>query len=130
MQIDLPDGLVVEVELERGEVTSWGAGGVLSLVSAAGSVTCRELIASQVHARASRVSLHFAQPPQQVEVDAERATVAVPGGEYEVSAPAAAEITVLPVAGAAHSISVRAADARILASQAPLQLTDEAASGS
>jgi hypothetical protein len=130
LQVDLPDGLTVHVELERGEITSWGAGGVLSMVSAAGSVTCRELTASQVQARASRVSLHFAQAPQRVEVDAERATVSVPAGEYAVFAPPGAEITVSPTPDAPSEITVRAADVRILASQAPLQLTEEGAGGS
>jgi hypothetical protein len=130
LQVDLPDGLTVQVTLDRGEITSWGAGGVLSLVSAAGSVTCRELTAPEVRASASRVSLHFAQPPKGVEVDAEQATVSVPGGEYAVTAPPGAEVTLSPSPDAPAKITVRAADARILASQAPLKLTDEAASGS
>lgn len=130
MQVELPLTLAVLVTMHRGEITSWGAGGELELISPGGRVTCRELLASQVKVQASRASLHFAQSPERVEVDAERVTLALPAGEYAVSAPAEAEITVDSVPAASRQIIVRAAVARILASQRPLSLTDEGGCGS
>jgi hypothetical protein len=132
--VDLPNGsageLVVVVKVRRGEITSWGAGGSLELRSRSGSVTCRELVADTVKVKAERVSLHFAEPPQRLEVDADKATVLVPAGDYAVTAPAAAEVTVTRLPAATRAIIVRAGDARILAAQSPLSLTDEAGCGS
>jgi hypothetical protein len=134
LQVDLPDGLagelVVVVNVKRGEITSWGAGGELELRCRGGRVTCRELVAARVQVRASRASLHFAQPPKRVRVDADSATVSVPAGAYAVTAPTGAEITVTQQPEADREIIVRAADVRVLAAQAPLSLTDEAGCGS
>jgi hypothetical protein len=134
LQVDLPDGLagelVVLVKVKRGEITSWGAGGELELGCRRGRVTCRELVAGRVRARASRVSLHFAEPPKRVRIDAGSATVSVPAGAYAVTAPRGAEITVTQQPDSDRRILVRAAEVRILAAQTPLSLTDEAGRGS
>jgi hypothetical protein len=134
LQVDLPNGLagefVVVVKVKRGEITSWGAGGDLELRCRRGRITCRELIAGQVEVRASHVSLHFAQPPKRVWVDADTVTVSVPAGAYAVTAPTGTEITVTQQPDAEREIIVRAAAVRVLAAQTPLSLTDEAGCGS
>jgi hypothetical protein len=134
LQIDLPAGpageLVVVVKVRHGEITSWGAGGGLELRAKKGRVTCRDLVARSVRVWASRVSLHFAEPPQRVEVTAQSVTVAVPAGEYAVTAPSGAEVTVTQQPAADREIIVRAAEVRVLASESPLSLTDQTGSGS
>ena len=130
LQIDLPPGLTTLVQLRRGEITSWGAAGELSLFVADGVVTCRELQATAAHVRAPRASLHFASSPERVEVFADRAVVAVPAGAYAVSAPDTAEVTVPLDPASARVIVVRAAAARVLAAADPLRLTDEQGVGS
>lgn len=130
LQIDLPPGIGATVKLDRGEITSWGAGGELDLVVRAGGVTCRELRASVVNVRAPNVSLHFAAAPVRVEVDADRVVVALPASAYAVSAPDASEITVSQDEAAACVVIVRAAQARVLAAADPLRLTGEDGAGS
>jgi hypothetical protein len=134
LQVDLPAGpageLVVVVKVRRGEITSWGAGGDLDLRSKTGRVTCRELEVVRVRVRGSRVSLHFSLAPQLVEVVAEEATVSVPAGEYAVTAPSGADVTVIERPDADRRIIVRGAKVRVLAAQSPLRLTDETAAGS
>jgi hypothetical protein len=134
LQVDLPEGLegelVVDVKVRRGDITSWGAGGELELRCRSGRVTCRELVASRVEVKAERVSLHFEQAPQHVRVDADRVTLSVPAGEYAVTAPPHAEVTVTRQPAAGREIVVKAADVRILAGESPLRLTDEGGCGS
>lgn len=128
LQVDLPADLIVRVRVRRGQITSWGAGGDLTLVSG-DRVACRELRATIATARGREVSLHFAAAPQRVAVEAGRAVIALPGGPYAVTAPAGAEVTVPREAGALREIIVRALDARVLAAARPLDLTGEQAAG-
>jgi hypothetical protein len=125
--LDLPPQLRVQVRLRFGEITSWGAGGELDLVAEPGRVTCRELRSPVAHVRGERVNLHFAAPPQQVEVAAERATVTLPPGPYTITAPPSAEVSAGRAATpdvSRGTVTVHADDVRILAAAAPLLLID------
>jgi hypothetical protein len=116
LRIDLPDGLDVRVELRRGEITSWGAGGELELTSRAGRVSCRELICRTLAVRAEHANLHFAAPP---------CVLALPGGPYSVAAPPGAQIEVAQAPATGREITVSGASGgkiRILAATAPLSL--------
>lgn len=122
LRIDLPDGVDVTVELRRGEITSWGAGGELDLASRAGRVSCRELRCRTLTVRAARANLHFASPPERVEVTAPSCVLALPGGPYRVTAPAGALIEVEQAAETGGRVRVCGTDVRILAATAPLSL--------
>jgi hypothetical protein len=125
--LELPPELRVEVRLRHGEITSWGARGELDLVAKPGRVICRELACPAARVRGQRVSLHFAAPPQQVDVVAQQATVTLPSGPYTITAPASAEVTIPRAASpdaAVGTVVVRAADARLLAAQAPIPLAE------
>ncbi|HEX4015819.1 MAG TPA: hypothetical protein VHX15_03700 [Frankiaceae bacterium] len=122
LRIDLPDGLDVTVLLRRGEITSWGAGGELTLRSPHGRVSCRELVCRTLDVQAAQANLHFAAPPERVEVSAPACVLALPGGPYAVTAPPGAQIEVQQNASAGRHIRVSAADTRILAATAPLSV--------
>ncbi len=122
LRIDLPAGLDVTVELRRGEITSWGAGGELALFSSGGRVSCRELICRTLTVRAARANLHFATAPDRVDVTASACVLALPGGPYAVTAPPHALIEVEQAADSGRRITITGADARVLASTAPLSL--------
>jgi hypothetical protein len=125
LRIDLPAGLQVQVRLGRGDITSWGAGGELSLSSRKGRVSCRELHAAAVVVVARDANLHFAQPPRRVDVDAPHILIALPGGPYTVTAPPGTPIEVAQFPGSGHEITVRGGEARILAATAPIRLDIE-----
>ena len=121
LRIDLPDGVDVTVELRRGEITSWGAAGELALTSTAGRVSCRELSCRTLVVRAEYANLHFAAPPERVDVLAPHCVLALPGGPYSVTAPGA-QIEVAQASGTGREITVAGGRARILAATAPLRL--------
>jgi hypothetical protein len=127
VQVDIPEAsqLRTLVEVSRGEVTSWGAGGQLELLCDGGTVTCRELVADRVLVRAARISLHFAAAPRRVDARGEQITVTAPAGEYAVDAPPDAQVSVDRQPESDREIVVRGTDVRVLASQSPLRLTDE-----
>lgn len=129
LRVDLPAGMTVRVRLRRGRITSWGATGELTLNSLTGTVACRELRAGTVRARARAVNLHFAVPPELVEVRAPRTVLALPGGPYTVHTPAAAEVTVRQAPDAAGTIVVHGKRVQVLAAAQPLKLTGEPPSG-
>lgn len=125
LRIDLPDDLDVRVELRRGEITSWGAGGELALTNRAGRVSCRELIARTLAVRAEHANLHFATPPERVDVVAPTCVLALPGGPYSVTAPPGAQIEVAQAPATGREIrvcGVSGGKVRVLAATAPLSL--------
>jgi hypothetical protein len=122
LRIDLPDGWEVTVELRRGEITSWGAGGELSLTSPAGRVSCRELVCRTLSVQAENANLHFAAPPERVDVAAPLCVLALPGGPYSVTAPPGAQIEVAQAPASGRDIIVSGGQARIVAATAPLSL--------
>lgn len=125
LRIDLPEGLNVRVDIGRGEITSWGAGGDLTLCSRAGRVSCRELTCRTLVVQAQQANLHFAAAPEHVDVVAPACVLALPGGPYSVTAPPGAQIEVTQAPEAVHRITVSAGEARILAQAAPLSLRSE-----
>jgi hypothetical protein len=134
LRIDLPDGLDVTVELRRGEISSWGAGGELALTSRAGRVSCRELVCRTLIVRAQQANLHFAASPERVDVVAPDCVLALPGGPYSVTAPPGAQIEVAQEPATGREITVAGERASIFAATAPLSLRGdepgETASGS
>jgi hypothetical protein len=130
LRVDIPAGLAVRVRVASGQITSWGADGDLQLTVRDGSVACRELRGQVVSVRAPKVNLHFASSPRMVDVECGQAIVVLPGGPYALSVPALAEVTVprsTDAAGGAPRIRVHGAEVKVLASSAPLRLTEESA---
>ena len=125
LRIDLPEGLKVRVDIGRGEITSWGAGGELALTSRAGRVSCRELTCRTLVVQAQHANVHFAAAPERVDVVASGCVLALPGGPYSVTAPPDAEIEVAQAPEAVRRITVSGGVARILAQAAPLSLRSE-----
>ena len=125
LRIDLPDGVDVSVALHRGEITSWGAGGVLTLTNRAGRVSCRELSCRTLQVRAAQARLHFAAPPERVDVSAGACVLALPGGPYSVTAPPGSHIEVPQAPATGREITVAGGagvQVRIVAATAPLNL--------
>jgi hypothetical protein len=125
LRIDVPDVVDVTVALGRGEITSWGAGCRLTMTTG-GRVSCRELTSQTVHATARYVNLHFAAAPEHVVVDAPDSVLALPPGEYAVTAPPNAQIEVDQAPAARRHIEVHGGRTRVLASKPPLDLRREA----
>ena len=117
----------VDVRLKTGDVTSWGSANALTVQARPGRVIGRELSGRSVRARADHVSLHFATPPQSVELAGDSVVVTVPPGPYEIDAPAEAEVTADRAAAdgaAVWRLAVRGSDVQVLASAPPLPLAE------
>ncbi len=130
LRVDVPSGACVEVDVRRGQITSWGADGDLALNVADGKVTCRELRAGTAAVTAPDVNVHFAVAPQRLTVAAAQAVVVVPQAPYALDVPIGAEVTVPIDPQAARSIAVKGDDVRVLAAMNPLELTPDAGNGS
>jgi hypothetical protein len=85
-------------------------------------VSCRELSCRTLTVEADHANLHFATPPERVDVAATACVLALPGGPYAVTAPPDALIEVEQEASSGHRITITGAQARVLASTAPLSL--------
>jgi hypothetical protein len=128
VRLKLPKATPVRAEVRRGEVTLWGSGGDLVLVTETGTVAGRELRGARVHARSGSgdVSLHFAGAPQAVSAtsDTGSVTVVLPGGPYKVEAetadPGAADVAVPALPCAVRTVTARSRTGRVrVASPAP-----------
>lgn len=124
-RLTLPPRTRVRAEVRSGEITLWGAGGELSLVTDRGTIAGRELARGPVTARSQDgdVNLHFREPPDRVRATSGTGLVTVvlpddwdsdgadPDGGYELDVetadPAASIVEVTPTPGAARHVLAR-----------------------
>ncbi|SNQ49784.1 conserved hypothetical protein [Frankia canadensis] len=121
VQLAVPPGTRLRAEVLSGEITLWGFGGELSLVTRDGTIAGRELGAGPVAARShgGDVTLHFAAPPDAVHArsDTGLVTVMLPDAEYgvqtEAGDPRGVDLELTPVPGAARQIVTRTVSGRV-----------------
>ncbi|WP_236707299.1 MULTISPECIES: hypothetical protein [Frankia] len=121
VRLTVPPRVRVRAEVLAGEITLWGVGGELSLVTRDGTIAGRELTRGPVAARSrdGDVNLHFSEPPDGVRAQSETGmvTVMLPDGEYgvevETADPGAADVELTPSAHAACQVVARSVSGRV-----------------
>ncbi|MCM3886412.1 hypothetical protein [Frankia sp. R82] len=121
VRLQVPPGTRVRAELFTGEITLWGVGGELSLVTRDGTIAGRELGAGPVAARSrdGDVNLHFSRPPRDVHAQSDTGlvTVMLPDERYDVAVesgdPRGVELNLTAVPGAAHRVVTRTVSGRV-----------------
>jgi hypothetical protein len=125
-RLTVPPRTRVRAEVRSGEITLWGAGGELSLVTRGGTIAGRELGGGPVTARSRQgdVNLHFSEPPADVRATSETGmvTIVLPDTAYavevETADPGAATVEVPASRDAARHVLARSVSGRVRVSLA------------
>lgn len=121
VRLTVPPGTRVRAEVLTGEITLWGFGGELSLVTQDGTIAGRELGAGPVAARSrgGDVTLQFAEPPGAVHAQSESGlvTVMLADADYDVQVeagdPRGVDLGLTPVPGAGRQVVTRTVSGRV-----------------